>query len=52
MKLLINSNDEKKIDEKKKELNDLSNKFKQLKSLVYEYKDIKEKEEKSLLGGK
>ena len=34
----------KKIYEKKKELNDLSNKFKELKSLVYEYKDIKEKE--------
>ena len=38
----------KKIDEKKKELNDLSNKFKELKSLVYEYKDIKEKEIKVL----
>ena len=38
----------KKIDEKKKELNDLSNKFKELKSLVYEYKDIKEKEIKAL----
>ena len=39
----------KKIDEKKKELNDLSNKFKELKSLVYEYKDIKEKEIKVLM---
>ena len=34
----------KKIDDKKKELMDLSNKFKELKSLVYKYKDDKEKE--------
>ena len=34
----------KKIDEKKKELEDLSNKFKELKTLVYHYKDDKEKE--------
>tara|TARA_B100000427_G_C15334221_1_gene518250 strand:- start:162 stop:608 length:447 start_codon:yes stop_codon:yes gene_type:complete len=34
----------KKIEEKKKELNDLSNKFKELKSLVYQYRDSKEKE--------
>ena len=34
----------KKIEEKKKELIDLSNKFKELKSLVYHYKDNKEKE--------
>ena len=34
----------KKIDEKKRELNDLSNKFKELKSLVYQYRDDKEKE--------
>ncbi len=34
----------KKIEEKKKELTDLSNKFKELKSLVYQYKDSKEKE--------
>ena len=34
----------KKIIDKKKELNDLSNRFKELKSLVYEYKDKKEKE--------
>ena len=34
----------KKIEEKKKELEDLSNKFKELKSLVYQYKDNKEKE--------
>ena len=34
----------KKIEEKKEELNDLSNKFKELKSLVYQYKDNKEKE--------
>ena len=34
----------KKIEEKKRELNDLSNKFKELKSLVYQYRDDKEKE--------
>ena len=34
----------KKIDEKKRELNDLSNKFKELKSLVYQYRDDNEKE--------
>jgi len=34
----------KKIDEKKKEISDLSNKFKELKSLVYQYRDGKEKE--------
>ena len=34
----------KKVEEKKNELNDLSNKFKELKSLVYQYKDNKEKE--------
>ena len=34
----------KKIEEKKKELNELSNKFKELKSLVYQYRDDKENE--------
>ena len=34
----------KKIDSKKKEVNDLSNKFRELKSLVYDYKEKKEKE--------
>ena len=34
----------KNIEHKKKELNDLSNRFKELKSLVYQYKDNKEKE--------
>ena len=34
----------KKIEEKKKELNDLSNKFKELRSLVFHYRDNKEKE--------
>jgi cell division protein ZapA len=34
----------KKINRKKKELEDLSNKFKELKSLVYEYKKKKEQE--------
>ena len=33
----------KKVEQKKNELKDLSNKFKELKSLVYEYKDKKEK---------
>ena len=34
----------KKVDQKKDELNDLSNKFKELKSLIYDYKDTKESE--------
>ena len=34
----------KKIEDKKKELIDLSEKFKELKSLVYQYRDEKEKE--------
>ena len=34
----------KKIEQKKKEFNDLSNKFKELRSLVYQYRDNKEKE--------
>ena len=34
----------KKVDEKKKELSDLSKKFKELKSLIYGYKENKEKE--------
>ena len=34
----------KKIEEKKRELNDLSNKFKELRSLVFQYRDDKEKE--------
>ena len=34
----------KKVEQKKIELNDLSNKFKELKSLIYEYKDKKEDE--------
>ena len=34
----------KKVDQKKDELRDLSNKFKELKSLIYEYKDKKESE--------
>ena len=32
----------KKVDQKKDELNDLSNKFKELKSLIYDYRDTKE----------
>ena len=39
----------KKINEKKKELEDLSNKFKELKSLVYEYKKEKEQEIKKII---
>ena len=38
----------KKIDQKKQELRDLSNKFRELRSLVYEYKDEKEYEIKQL----
>ena len=34
----------KKVDQKKEELNDLSKKFKELKSLIYDYKDTKETE--------
>jgi cell division protein ZapA len=38
----------KKVDLKKDELKDLSNKFKELKSLIYEYRDKKEEEVKEL----
>ena len=38
----------KKVEQKKNELRDLSNKFKELKSLVYDYKDKKEEEIKKL----
>ena len=38
----------KKVDLKKDELKDLSNKFKELKSLIYEYRDKKEEEIKEL----
>tara|TARA_B100001029_G_scaffold178543_1_gene185560 strand:+ start:7 stop:453 length:447 start_codon:yes stop_codon:yes gene_type:complete len=38
----------KKVEEKRKEFKDLSNKFKELKSLVYEYKENKENEIKKL----
>ena len=34
----------KKVDQKKNELKDLSNKFKELKSLIYDYRDKKEEE--------
>ncbi|MDA9694387.1 cell division protein ZapA [Candidatus Pelagibacter sp.] len=34
----------KKVDQKKNELRDLSNKFKELKTLIYEYRDKKESE--------
>ena len=34
----------KKVEQKKNELKDLSNKFRELKSLIYEYKDKKELE--------
>ena len=34
----------KKVDQKKSELKDPSNKFRELKSLIYEYRDKKEKE--------
>ena len=39
----------KKVEQKKIELKELSNKFKELKSLVYEYKDRKEEEIKNLI---
>ncbi len=38
----------KKVDQKKDELNDLSKKFKELKSLIYDYRDSKESEIKKL----
>ena len=38
----------KKVEQKKIELNDLTNKFKELKSLIYDYRDKKEKEIKEL----
>ena len=38
----------KKVDQKKDELKNLSSKFKELKSLIYEYRDQKEKEIKEL----
>ena len=38
----------KKVDQKKNELKDLSNKFKELKSLIYDYRDKKETEIKEL----
>tara|TARA_B100001029_G_C14877603_1_gene348126 strand:- start:250 stop:693 length:444 start_codon:yes stop_codon:yes gene_type:complete len=38
----------KKVEQKKTELRDLSNKFKELKSLIYEYRDKKEDEIKRL----
>ena len=34
----------KKVDQKKNELKELSNKFKELKSLIYDYRDKKEQE--------
>ena len=34
----------KRVDQKKNELNELSNKFKELKSLIYDYRDTKESE--------
>ena len=38
----------KKVDQKKEELNDLSKKFKELKTLIYDYRDTKESEIKKL----
>ena len=38
----------KKVDQKKDELKELSNKFKELKSLIYDYRDQKEMEIKEL----
>ena len=39
----------KKVEQKKNELKNLSNKFRELKSLVYDYRDKKEEEMKQLL---
>ena len=39
----------KKVEQKKTDLKDLSNKFRELKSLVYDYRDKKEEEMKRLL---
>ena len=41
----------KKIEQKKTELHNLSNKFRELKSLVYDYRDKKEEEMKELQQG-
>ena len=38
----------KKVEQKKTELKDLSNKFRELKSLIYDYRDKKEQEIKEL----
>ena len=38
----------KKVEEKKEELHQLSNKFRELKSLIYDYRDKKEQEIKKL----
>ena len=38
----------KKVEQKKNEINELSNKFKELKSLIYDYRDKKELEIKDL----
>ena len=38
----------KKVEQKKNELKDLSNKFRELKSLIYDYRDKKEEEIKEL----
>ena len=38
----------KKVDQKKTELKDLSNKFRELKALIYDYRDKKEEEIKEL----
>ena len=38
----------KKVEQRKNEFKDLSNKFKELKSLIYEYRDKKEDEIKKL----
>ena len=40
----------KKVDQKKDEIKNLSDKFRELKSLVYDYRDKKEQEIKSLNG--
>ena len=39
----------KKVEQKRNELKDLSNKFRELKSLIYDYRDKKEEEIKELI---
>ena len=44
VKVMDEYHETKKVEQKKKELKELSNKFRELKSLIYDYKDQKERE--------